>query len=250
MNGGALAAGGYATVGHGVGILTLDTRHPLLPGNVQHARSFARPVLYEPIHCSDPRSLMRGEPALAPLVVAGALRLQEHGVSLIAGACGSFAYYQREVAEAAHVPVFLSIMTQVSFLLGAIGRAHKLGILCAVASALAPRVFDACAISDPSRLVIREMQGQPEFDAMLAGADHIDVDRMTEEVVRVAECLVADAPEVSALMLQCSELPPFGAAIQAATRRPVFDMTILIRSLCEATEYPVYPGRALSAKRL
>jgi hypothetical protein len=60
-----------------------------------------------------------------------------------------------------------------------------------------------------------------------------------------------DESAIAAFLLQCSDLPPFGPDIQSATGLPVFDMTLLIRWLQEATHYSPYTGmaRVLPARR-
>jgi len=51
---------------------------------------------------------------------------------------------------------------------------------------------------------------------------------METEVVGVAKELVKKNPEVGAILLECSLLPPFAKAVQEATQLPVFDFTTLI----------------------
>ena len=84
------------------------------------------------------------------------------------------------------------------------------------------------------------MVGGPEFDRMLRAEDPLDPERLCAEVVAVAGRAAAQDPSIAAFVLQCSDLPPFGADIQAATGRPVFDMTGLINWLQTAVVYPGY----------
>ena len=59
------------TSGFSLGILALDTRHQLVPGNVQHAGSYAFPVLYEIVKDVSGSALMRGDPNAAGPIVRG-----------------------------------------------------------------------------------------------------------------------------------------------------------------------------------
>lgn len=239
-----LAFGGSAVSGFPVGILTIKTTHALLPGNVQHAQSFLSPVMYAEVAVSDAYSLMRGEASLLEPIVSAARNLASRGVRAIVGACGSFAYYQKTVADAVDVPVFLSIMTQVPLLQQSLGSRKKLCIVCATEASMNARVFEQCCITDAARLVIRQMKGHPEFDRMLKGQDPMDPYRMRDEVVAVCTGAIRDEPTIAAFLLQCSDLPPFGTDIQTATGRPVFDMTLLIRWLQSAVDYQPYSGMA------
>ncbi|MEM1113906.1 MAG: aspartate/glutamate racemase family protein [Pseudomonadota bacterium] len=218
---------GLPLEGYTIGVLHLDTRHPLLPGNPQHVQTFNFPVAYEAVPQQDLAALMRGDPALEPLIVAAGERLAARGVRSIVGACGSFAYYQRALASALTIPVFSSVLVQIPFLLNALGE-RKLGIIAAKASSVNERIFSECGVADSARLAITEMQGQPEFDRMLSGSSAVDEAALREELIGVVGRLIATNPDISAIMLQCSELPPFAADLQYAFDRPVYDAVTLV----------------------
>src|SRR5438874_210992 len=54
------------------------------------------------------------------------------------------------------------------------------------------------------------------------------VDRAREEHVRVARRLVAEHPDIGALVLECTNMPPYTADIQRETGLPVFDIVSLV----------------------
>jgi len=234
--------GGSTLSGFPVGVLAINTSHALLPGNVQNAQSFCAPPIYEEVTVQDHSDLMRGEPRLLKPIIRAAQHLATQGVGAIVGACGSFAYYQKAVADAVDVPVFLSIMTQVPFIQQSLGSKKKLCIVCAAESSINARVFEQCRIADTSNLVIREMCGHPEFERMLKSADPMDPWKLRDEVVTVCTQAMRDESAIAAFLLQCSDLPPFGSDIQSVTGLPVFDMTLLIRWLQTAVHYSPYMG--------
>lgn len=235
--------GGGALAGAGVGIIVLDTRHPLLPGNVQHARSFARPVFYEVVALKDPAVLMAGDPSVEPLIIAAGERLLRNGVSIIAGACGSFIYYQRAVAAALPVPVFLSVMLAAPLLLAALGAGRKIGVIASACSAINARSLAACGVTDPDRLVVIELKGSGEFDAILRQDLRFDPDRMCAEVVGLATAALRADPAIGLFLIQCSDIPPFSQAIRQATGLPCFDAVGLIEWLQAAADPPDYSRR-------
>ncbi len=239
----SLLRGGTALAGAGVGIIVLSTRHPLMPGNVQHAASFARPVFYEIVSVSDPAVLMAGDPSVEPLIIDAGERLLKHGVSIIAGACGSFVYYQRPVAAALQVPVFLSIMVAVPMLLSALGRDHKIGVIASACSAINSRSLGACGITETDRLVVRELKGTGEFDSILRQNETFDPAKLRNEVVALAEKAVNDDPSIALFVIQCSDIPPFSRDVRQATGRPCFDAVGLIEWLAAAADPRDYAGR-------
>ena len=54
--------------------------------------------------------------------------------------------------------------------------------------------------------------------------------------------LLNDDSDIGAILLECSDLPPYAAAVQAATQLPVFDFITLIRWLHHATTQRPYSG--------
>jgi Asp/Glu/hydantoin racemase len=185
---------------------------------------------------------MRGDICLLEPVISSARFLEEQGVCAIAGACGSFAYYQMAVANAVNVPVILSIMTQVPFIQQALGSNKKLCVVCAAEFTMNERVFEQCGITTTSNLTIREMRGCAEFDRMLEGQDPINPRKLRDEVLTTCTKATQQDDAIAAFLLQCSDLAPFGPEIQRATGLPVFDMTLLIRWLQSATNYRPYSG--------
>src|ERR1700754_1089178 len=120
-----------ALAGFRIGILTLDTAHPLEAGNVQHAESFAFPVIYAVVKNVSLPALMSGDSSAAGPILEGIAELNSRAVSVIVGACGSFANYQGVAAGASRVPVFMSILLEVPFILRSLSPGAKLGIVFA-----------------------------------------------------------------------------------------------------------------------
>ena len=58
----------------------------------------------------------------------------------------------------------------------------------------------------------------------------LDVDEAALATVAAAERLVARHPEVAAIVLECTNLPPYADAVRAATGLPVHDITTLVRA--------------------
>jgi len=234
----AMLHGGLSVQGYTVGVLHLASKYPLPPGNPQNVRTFNFPVCFEAVPLEDPLTLMSGDESLLPLIVAAAQRLVERGVRVIAGACGSFAYYQKAIAATVSVPVFTSVLTQIPLVLSSLGG-KPLGVVAASAHAVNERVFRQCGVGDSSAVYLTEMRGQPEFDRMLAGCHPMDVERLQQELEAVTDRFMSDHPDIGALLLQCSDLAPFASLLQYRFGLPVFDAVGLIRWLHHAVAAPV-----------
>ena len=65
---------------------------------------------------------------------------------------------------------------------------------------------------------------------------------MTQEVVGLAKSMVNEHPDMGAILLECSLLPPYAGAVQQATNLPVFDFITLIDFLQAGTQQRSYHG--------
>ena len=86
------------------------------------------------------------------------------------------------------------------------------------------------------------LEDQPEFGNILYSRGQFDYDKLEHEVVTSAQRLVAGQPEIGALLLECSDLPPFACAIQRAVQLPVFDFITMINWVYQATVQQPYEG--------
>jgi len=119
----------------------------------------------------------------------------------------------------------------------------EVGIITANAAQLTPAHFAACNVSATIPLVIAGMEGQPEFrEAILEERGTLDSARIEAEVTAVARAMVAKNPNIRSILLECSDLPPYAHAVQAATGRPVFDFVTMINHVRHAVARRPYHG--------
>lgn len=228
--------------GEAIGILVLEATYPCVPGNVANASTFPFPVRYQRVaNASIERLLTHRDPGLAKEFVAAARELEAAGVKAITGACGFMALFQQEVAAAVRVPVFLSSLSQIPFL-HAITR-RRIGIITADAEALTAGHFDALGVPADIPLALGDMKTRKEFrEAILEERGSLDSSLIEQEVVEVAAALTRQYPDIGALLLECSDLPPYAQAVQAHTKLPVFDFITMIRYVASSLLHRPYAG--------
>ena len=61
-------------------------------------------------------------------------------------------------------------------------------------------------------------------------------------MVKVAQKMLTEHPDVGAIVLECTNMPPFTKVLQQATGLPVFDIINLIKYVHEAIVTPGYTG--------
>ena len=140
------------------------------------------------------------------------------------------------------LPVALSSLVQVPWILTTLKRGQKIGVLTANASAISPGLLKSCCIQDPGRLVIRDLRHEPHFSAIMEDRGSFDNAGVRREVVNAAAELQREYPEIGAFLLECSDTPPYAYAVQRQTGLPVFDFITMIRWLHNATTQRPYSG--------
>jgi Asp/Glu/hydantoin racemase len=222
--------GGFNQYGLTVGILVLDTRFPRIVGDIGNARTFPFPVRYHRVSGADPDLVVRrGAEGLLPAFVEGAQALEREGVGAITTSCGFLIKYQRELARAVRVPVFTSSLLLVPLVHRMLSPSGRVGLMTVNAGTLTPEHLAAAGIGPDVPLAVVGMETEKEFThALLDDQLELDVDRAREEHVRVARRLVAEHPDVAAIVLECTNMPPYADDIRRETGLPVFDIVSLI----------------------
>jgi Asp/Glu/hydantoin racemase len=123
------------------------------------------------------------------------------------------------------------------------GRA--VGIMTVDASSLRPEHYTGAGIAKDIPTVVAGMETEKEFTrVMLDNELELDVEAARQEHLTVARRLVEGHPEIGALVLECTNMPPYRADIQAATGLPVFDITTLVRMVHDAVSQGLPPRPA------
>lgn len=219
---------GQHVAGNAIGILVLTLSYPYLPGNVANATTYQFPVLFKVLPDTTIPQILAADPSLLDKVIEGGRELERQGVRAIVGACGYFANYQKKAAAALNVPTFLSSVVQIPAIHQSLKPGQKVGVLCADRASLTSDTLSQCGVDDLSGLVVYGAQDLPEFRNILECTGHFNSRKLEQELVGRAKQMVGENPEIGAILLECSDMPPFAWAIQNATRLPVFDYISLI----------------------
>ena len=222
--------GGHNQYGFTVGILMLDTRFPRIPGDMGNASTFPFPVRYQRVSGADPdRVVRRGAEGLLPAFAAGARALEGEGVGAITTNCGFLVKFQGELAATVGVPLFTSSLLLVPLVHRMLGPGRRVGILTVNAAALGPEHLAGAGIDPDMPIAVAGLESEKEFTRVMLGDElELDVDLAREEHVRVARRLVADHPDIGAIVLECTNMPPYAADIQRETGVAVFDIVSLV----------------------
>ena len=204
-----------------LGILMLDTRFPRPLGDVGHRASWAMPVEYHTVHGASPqRVVLQGDPALLQPFIEAARALVQRGAAAITTSCGFLVQFQAALQVALPVPVYTSSL----LLLPALARP---GVLTVDAASLGTAHLQAAG-ADPATPAEGLAPGCSLQTTLLQDLPTLDATAAEAQVVAAAQRLVQRHPEVANLVLECTNMPPYAAAVQRGTGRPVHHLMTLV----------------------
>ncbi|MBI2868976.1 MAG: aspartate/glutamate racemase family protein [Chloroflexi bacterium] len=233
---------GQRITGNAIGVLILSVWYPLVPGSMFNASTFGFPVLFKILESSNTAQVLSADPGMVAQLITGGKELEKQGVRAVVGSCGYFANFQLEVAAALKAPTFLSSLLQAPLIHRSLRPEQKLGILCASAPSLNAGALKQCGIEDRSRIAIYGADTLPEFRNILETTGHLNSAQLEQELVGLARQMVAENPDVGAILLECGDMPPYAWTIQAATGLPVFDFTTMVSWVHSAVVRRPFPG--------
>jgi len=206
-----------------LGILTLDTAFPRIPGDVGAPETFAFPVRVATIKGALVDDIVhRRSDVLLPQFVAAAAELVEGGCIGITTTCGFLVRWQRELAAEIEVPVLTSALLQVPLVQRCLPRHRRVGIVTYSAADLSPAALEAAG-ADPYTPVAGVDPRGYFYRTIRHGAQTIDRGQMAEDVIAAARRLAGAHHNLGAIVLECANMPPYRKAVELAIELPVFD---------------------------
>jgi len=224
-----IARGGKSIYGAPVGILMLETRFARIPGDVGNGGTWPFPVLYRVVRgATADRVVMQGGRGLLPDFIEAGRELIELGAEGIATSCGFLSLFQGELAAALGVPVATSALMQVPWVQATLPPGKRVGVVTVRAASLTPAHLAAAGA--PADTPIMGTEGGQEFHRVLVehASDDLDLALAEQDIVAAGEALVAAHPEVGAIVLECTNMPPYAAALSETLGLPVYDVVSLV----------------------
>ena len=216
----------------------------MVPGNIVNGYTFPFPVRLKAVEGLDCQNLFDAADGVYEMVLEACKKLEKEGVRAISGACGFFGNYQAKIAEELSVPVALSSLVQLPWIATLLKKDQTIGVLTAQKDSFTDQLLDSCGVCTElkKRLLVKDLGHEDQFSCIPEGRGVFDNGLVQQEVVGKAMEILKEAPNTGAILLECSDMPPYAYAVQAATGVPVFDFTTLIRWLHSAVAQTPYCG--------
>jgi Asp/Glu/hydantoin racemase len=224
-----IARGGKSIYGAPLGILMLEARFPRIPGDMGNAATWPFPVLYRVVRGASPEKVvLQGARGLLPDFVAAAQDLVDLGAEAITTNCGFLSLFQAELAAAVQVPVATSSLLQVPWVQAMLPPGRRVGVITVSRASLTPAHLDAAGV--PRDIPVEGTEDGQEFFRVLIRAEKQDMDvaLAEQDILEAGRRLVTHHPEVGAIVLECTNMPPYAAALRTALGLPVYDIYTLV----------------------
>ncbi|MDO9498509.1 aspartate/glutamate racemase family protein [Falsiroseomonas sp.] len=227
-----IARGGKSIYGAPLGILMLEARFPRIPGDMGNGTTWPFPVLFRVVRGATPEKVvLQGARGLLPDFIAAARELVDLGAEAITTNCGFLTLFQAELAAAVQVPVATSSLMQVPWVQAMLPPGKRVGVVTVSSSSLTPAHLRAANV--PLDIPVQGTEGGREFFRVLIQAEAADMDvaLAEQDILDAGRALVARHPEVGAIVLECTNMPPYAAALQAELGLPVYDIYTMVNWL-------------------
>jgi Asp/Glu/hydantoin racemase len=224
-----IARGGKAIYGAPLGILMLEAKFPRIPGDMGNALTWPFPVLYRVVTGASPeRVVLNAASGLLDDFLAAAADLVALGAEAITTNCGFLSLFQRELAAHVPVPVATSSLIQVPWVQAMLPPGKRVGIITVSARSLTPRHLEAAGVPLDTPLVGTE-NGREFFRVLVRGEKQdMDVAAAAQDILDAGRMLVARHPDTGAVVLECTNMPPYAHALREVLGLPVYDIYSLI----------------------
>lgn len=224
-----IAIGGKAIYGAPLGILMLEARFPRIPGDMGNAVTWPFPVLYRVVKGATPERVVlnQAEGLLQPFLDAAA-DLVGQGAEAITTNCGFLSLFQRELAAHVQVPVATSALMQVPLVQVTLPPGKQVGIITVSAGSLTPRHLEAAGVPLDTPIAGTET-GREFFRVLIRGeSNNLNVAIAEADILAAGHELVTRHDNIGAIVLECTNMPPYARALRNALGLPIFDIYSMI----------------------
>lgn len=219
-----------------LGILELENEPIKYPGFLAGPGTFQFPVKRIQVVGATTQRVVDRDRSLANNYVKCARQLQGEGVSAIIANCGFAHFFQAEVAAAVSIPVALSSLLLVPFLVRTLPRGRKVGILTYSANKLTEDHFLAAGWSSKEIDVpVAGIEGSDSWRGLSQAAPDVVPSQLIKDVMSAVRRLLKAEPDIAALVFECTGFPIAAETVRRETGLPVADCTVLAKMLIEAS---------------
>ncbi|RKL27491.1 hypothetical protein BFJ72_g13078 [Fusarium proliferatum] len=240
----AMMAQQNTDLGPPLGFLAVEVDIHRPPGDPFNQDTWPFPLIREKVTgTSEAQIVTNGdyEDAFIDRFVQATIRLAERGAVGAITSCGFLAAAQTRywnfqplfistlpaehvrLAALSPIPVATSALVQVPSLLSIFPVNRPIGVLTYDSGRLGNAHLLELGI-DPNRVRVQGLSDESHLRDICARGASYDAGRLERELVAEAKSLIHRHPDISAVVLECTNMPPYADSIQNAIQLPVYDV--------------------------
>ena len=217
-----------------LGVLMLDTQFPRPEGDIGHPSAFGVPTRRCIVTGAWPDKIVQSGAGLRKgRVVTPMLqlvrRLEQDGAKAITTSCGFLVLLQKEMQAQVKIPVVTSSLLQLPKLLA---LHNKVGVLTISSSKLGVEHLRAAGVTRErmADVVVQGVDAKSEFaTAILGNRVTMNSEQARDDVLAAARALKLREPSLQCMVLECTNMPPYRAEIEAVTGLKTWCLTDDVR---------------------
>jgi hypothetical protein len=219
-----IAHGGKTLYGARLGILTLDTVIPSMPGCGRNALTWPFPVLFGVVPGATVKRAVQGRgKGLLDAFLVTADMLIAQGADGIATSGGFCSLFQADLSAHCKVPVATSSLMQIPWVQSLLPPGKRVGVITVHGATLDAEHLEAA--SAPADTPVIGTEGRREISrVLLNGEPTMDVAAAELDMLDAGQELVSRHPEVGAVVLECFNFAPYAAALRDSLGMPVYSV--------------------------
>ncbi|EXA30893.1 hypothetical protein FOVG_17769 [Fusarium oxysporum f. sp. pisi HDV247] len=209
-----------------LGFLAVEVNIHRPPGDPFNKNTWPFPLIREKVTGTSESQLVTNgtyDDAFIDRFVEAGLKLAERGAVGIITSCGFLAAAQTRLAARLPIPIATSALIQIPSLQTIFPANKPIGVLTYDAARLGSAHLLELGIN-PESVRVWGLSDDSHLRRICARGVKYDADILEKELIDEAKALVARYPDVVAVVLECTNMPPYADKIQDAIELPVYDV--------------------------
>lgn len=230
-----------------IGLLMLESRFPRFKGDIGHPDTFTPPALVKTIRNATPQRVVTDQATgLVDSFADAAKELEQAGAKLITTSCGFLVLHQKALQAAVTVPLVSSSLLAVPIASGHLRpRDLRPAILTISADNLTGTHLHAASCSADTPI------GAPDPNShfctrILGNCESMDKATARQDVIAAATELMRNHTNIGALILECTNMPPYASDLAELFDIPILSLPTLLPDCQTGLSFAAATRKALA----
>ena len=200
-----------------------------LPGNSTNPKSYNYPVIFQRIEGATWETVVeKPDPTVLKNMIEQAKFYDTQGAGAILTSCGFNAVYQKKISREIKTPFYSSSLVQIPFIRSVVGDDREIIVITANKDTLLKEHFNETGTKDLSNIIVYGVNNEcEEWKYINSFETKMDLEKLKDEMIEFSKRISMNHSNAGAILLECTDLPPFSNIFRENTGLPVFDYMTL-----------------------